>query len=55
MMKRETIAIADIYVPIKRRATLEQKRVDEIAASVPRQGLAVADPSKGGRRPLRTR
>ena len=34
MMKRETFAIADIYVPIKRRATLEQKRVDEIAASM---------------------
>jgi len=30
-MKRETVAIADIYVPVKRRATLEQKRVDEIA------------------------
>jgi hypothetical protein len=25
---------ADIYVPVKRRATLEQKRVDEIAASM---------------------
>jgi len=34
MMKRETFAIADIYVPLKRRATLEQKRVDEIAASM---------------------
>jgi hypothetical protein len=34
MVKRETIAIAEIYVPIKRRATLEQKRVDEIAASI---------------------
>ena len=34
MMKRETIPIADIYVPIKRRTTLEQKRVDEIAASI---------------------
>jgi sulfiredoxin len=34
MMKRETFAIADIYVPVKRRATLEQKRVDEIAASM---------------------
>jgi sulfiredoxin len=33
MMKRETLAIADIYVPIKRRTTLEQKRVGEIAAS----------------------
>ena len=34
MMKRETFAIADIYVPVKRRAMLEQKRVDEIAASM---------------------
>jgi sulfiredoxin len=34
MMKRETFAIADIYVPVKRRATLEQKRVNEIAASM---------------------
>jgi len=34
MLKRETFAIADIYVPIKRRATLEPKRVDEIAASM---------------------
>jgi ParB-like chromosome segregation protein Spo0J len=34
MMKRETFAIADIYVPTKRRATLEQQRVDEIAASM---------------------
>src|SRR5260370_27845557 len=33
-MKRETLAIADIYVPVKRRARLEQKRVDEIAASM---------------------
>jgi len=33
-MKRETFAIADIYVPVKRRATLEQTRVDEIAASM---------------------
>jgi sulfiredoxin len=39
MMKRETIAIADVYVPIKRRATLEQKRVDEIAASILDKGL----------------
>jgi sulfiredoxin len=34
MMKRENFVVADIYVPIKRRATLEQKRVDEIAASM---------------------
>jgi hypothetical protein len=34
MMKREPFAVADIYVPIKRRTTLEQSRVDEIAASM---------------------
>jgi len=39
MMKRETIAIADVYVPIKRCATLEQRRVDEIAASILDKGL----------------
>ena len=39
MMKRETISIAEVYVPIKRRATLEQKRVDEIAASILDKGL----------------
>jgi len=33
-MKRESFAVSDIYVPGKRRATLEQKRVDEIAASM---------------------
>jgi hypothetical protein len=33
-MKREVFAVSDIYVPVKRRATLEQKRVDEIAASM---------------------
>ncbi len=33
-MKRELFTVADIYVPVKRRATLEQKRVDEIAASM---------------------
>jgi sulfiredoxin len=38
MMKRETFAIADIYVPVKRRATLEQKRVDEIALSMLENG-----------------
>src|SRR5262249_28192728 len=39
MMKRETIPIADVYVPIRRRATLEQNRVDEIAASILDKGL----------------
>jgi ParB-like chromosome segregation protein Spo0J len=39
MMKRKMITIADIYVPIKRRATLDQKRVDEIATSILEKGL----------------
>jgi sulfiredoxin len=38
MMKRETFAVADIYVPVKRRATLEQKRVDDIALSMLEKG-----------------
>jgi ParB-like chromosome segregation protein Spo0J len=37
-MKREIFAVADIYVPVKRRATLKQKRVDEIAASMLENG-----------------
>jgi sulfiredoxin len=38
MMKREKFPVADIYVPVKRRATLEQKRVDEIAESMLKDG-----------------
>ena len=38
MMKRETLAITDIYVPVKRRATLDLKRVNEIAASILEKG-----------------
>jgi sulfiredoxin len=34
MMKRETFAIASIYVPVKRRATLDLKVVDAIAESM---------------------
>jgi sulfiredoxin len=41
MMKRETLAVADIYVPVKRRATLDQKRVDEIATSMLDKGQEV--------------
>jgi ParB-like chromosome segregation protein Spo0J len=39
MMKRETFPIASIYVPVKRRATLDQKRVDDIAAGILADGL----------------
>ena len=38
MMKRETFEIADIYVPVKRRATLVSATVDEIAASILESG-----------------
>jgi ParB-like chromosome segregation protein Spo0J len=34
MMKREAFEIASIYVPVKRRATLVAKTVEEIAASI---------------------
>jgi hypothetical protein len=34
MMKRETFAIATIYVPVKRRATLDPKKAQEIAESI---------------------
>ena len=37
-MKRETLAIADIYVPVKRRATRDEKRVNEMAASILEKG-----------------
>jgi ParB-like chromosome segregation protein Spo0J len=33
-LKRETFPIADIYVPVKRRATLKPDLVQEIAASM---------------------
>ncbi len=34
MLKRETFSIADIYVPVKRRATLKPSTVQEIAQSM---------------------
>ena len=34
MMKRESFPIANIYVPVKRRATLKPELVQEIAASM---------------------
>jgi hypothetical protein len=34
MIKRANLAIVDIYVRVKRRATLDQKRVDDIATSI---------------------
>lgn len=34
MMRRENFKVTNIYVPTKRRLTLDQKRVDEIAQSM---------------------
>lgn len=39
MMKRELFEIARIYVPVKRRATLEQAKVDALAESILAEGL----------------
>jgi ParB-like chromosome segregation protein Spo0J len=39
MMKREMIEIARIYVPVKRRATLEQAKVDALATSILADGI----------------
>jgi ParB-like chromosome segregation protein Spo0J len=39
MMKREAFAIATIYVPVKRRAMLDPKKVQEIAESILQVGL----------------
>ena len=38
MMKRETFPVAKIYVPTKRRTTLDQARVDTIAESMLKDG-----------------
>jgi len=34
MLKRENFAVETIYVPVKRRGTLDPKRVEEIAQSM---------------------
>ena len=39
MMKREKFAIANIYVPVKRRGTLDPKKVQELAESILEFGL----------------
>jgi sulfiredoxin len=38
MMKRETFPVANIYVPIARRKTLDPARVETIAASMLESG-----------------
>ena len=38
MMKRETFKIADIYVPVKRRATLNPSTVQQLAQDMLQNG-----------------
>jgi sulfiredoxin len=38
MLKRENFPVAAIYVPVKRRATLDPKRVDALAESMLKDG-----------------
>jgi sulfiredoxin len=38
MLKRENFPVAKIYVPIKRRLTLDQSKVDELAESMLKEG-----------------
>jgi len=40
-MRQERFAIADIYVPAKRRSTLDPKKAEEIAESILQVGLQV--------------
>ena len=39
MMKKEMFEIARIYVPVKRRATLEPRKVETLAADIMANGL----------------
>ena len=41
MMKRETIPISKIYVPAKRRGTLDPKKAQELAESILQKGQQV--------------
>jgi ParB-like chromosome segregation protein Spo0J len=52
LMIPQTHAIADIYVPVKRRNTLDQAKVEELAESILENGLEAPilvrkDDSKG--------
>ncbi len=39
MLKRQTLAIENIYVPVKRRQTLDPKKVEALAESILAKGL----------------
>jgi sulfiredoxin len=39
MLKRQTVAVQDVYVPVKRRQTLDPKKVEALAESILAKGL----------------
>jgi len=41
MLKRQAVAIQDVYVPVKRRPTLDPKKVEALAESILAKGLEV--------------
>ncbi len=38
VMKRQVLAIQDVYVPVKRRQTLDAKKVEALARSIMEKG-----------------
>ncbi len=38
MLKRQTVAIQDVYVPVKRRQALDPKKVEALAESILTKG-----------------
>jgi ParB-like chromosome segregation protein Spo0J len=39
MLKRQTVAVQDVYVPVKRRQTLDPRKVEALAESILAKGL----------------
>ena len=39
MLKRQTVAVQDVYVPVKRLQTLDPKKVEALAESILAKGL----------------
>jgi sulfiredoxin len=39
MLKRQMVAVQDVYVPVKRRQTLDPKKVEALAESILAKGL----------------
>ena len=39
MLKRQMVAVQDVYVPVKRRQTLDPRKVEALAESILAKGL----------------